>query len=77
VGKIYKPTLRCDAAARLVARVVRDELRLADARVEASEGGKRGMRVTVALPADRRAAAADVEQAMAAYLFEAVVTVGA
>ena len=45
VGKIYKPELRCDAAARLVRRVVHEQLALADAEVSVSEGGRRGMRV--------------------------------
>ena len=76
VGKIYKPTLRCDAAARLVARVVREELRLSGARVDATEGGKHGMRVTIVLPEDRSVDVAEVERAMAAYLFEAIVTAG-
>jgi fatty-acyl-CoA synthase len=75
VGKIYKPTLRCDAAARRVARVLRDELGVPDARVQVTEGGPRGMRVTIALPAARRAGAPRIAQAMAAYLFEASVTV--
>ncbi len=75
VGKIYKPALRCDAAARLVTRVVRDELGLADATVQASEGGRRGMRVRVTLPPAARLSAPAVEQALAAYLFEATVAV--
>src|SRR6185436_16211549 len=47
VGKIYKPQLRCDAAARLVTRVVREQLALRDAQVHVSEGGKRGLCVSV------------------------------
>jgi fatty-acyl-CoA synthase len=74
VGKIYKPALRCDAAAQLVARVVRKELGLHEARVDAEEGGKHGMRVTIVLPAERSGAADAVARAMSAYLFEAVVT---
>ena len=76
VGKIYKPALRCDAAARLVARVLRDEHGLPDARVEATEGGKHGMRIAIALPSERSDAVGTVERAMAAYLFEAIVTSG-
>ncbi|MGZ5276383.1 MAG: AMP-binding protein, partial [Caldimonas sp.] len=50
VGKIYKPQLRCDAASRLLARLVRDELALPEAQIQVSEGGRRGMRVSVILP---------------------------
>jgi len=75
VGKIYKPQLRCDAAARLVARVVREQLALPDARVQVNEGGRRGMRVSVTLPQSARQSVPAVEQALAAYLFEAQVAV--
>lgn len=74
VGKIYKPQLRCDAALRLVTRVVQQDLGLAAAEVQVAEGGKRGMRVSVRLPASASSAVAQVEQALAAYLFETVVT---
>ena len=76
VGKIYKPQLRCDAAARLLTRLVREELAVADARVQVSEGGRRGMRVSVTLPEAARLRAPAVEQALASYLFEAQVVVG-
>lgn len=76
VGKIYKPQLRCDAAQRLVARLVAEELAIADARVQVNEGGRRGLRVSVALPETARLSAALVEQALAGFLFEAEVVVG-
>ena len=76
VGKIYKPQLRCDAAARLVTSVVRDRLGIADAQVQASEGGRRGMRVRVTLPEAARAKVAAVQRELAGYLFEAEVAVG-
>jgi fatty-acyl-CoA synthase len=76
VGKIYKPQLRCDAAARLVTQVVRDQLALPDVRVQVSEGGRRGMRVSVILPEAARFSAPAVEQALATYLFETQVAVG-
>ena len=76
VGKIYKPQLRCDAAARLLTRLVREELAVADAQVQVSEGGRRGMRVSVTLPEAARLRAPAVEQALASYLFEAQVAVG-
>lgn len=75
VGKIYKPQLRCDAAARLLMRLVRHELDVADAQVQVSEGGRRGMRVTVTLPETSRLAAPIVEQALARFLFETQVAV--
>ena len=74
VGKIYKPQLRCDAARRLVLRVVRGSLALPDAQVQVEEGGRRGMRVGVTLAAADRPRLGEVEQALAAYLFEAKVT---
>lgn len=76
VGKIYKPALRCDAAARLVTRVVRDEHGLPDAQVQVSEGGRRGLQVSVTLPEAARPAMPAIEQALAAYLFETRITVG-
>ncbi|MGZ5712780.1 MAG: AMP-binding protein [Caldimonas sp.] len=75
VGKIYKPQLRCDAASRLLARLVRDELALPEAQIEVSEGGRRGMRVSVILPEAARHSAPAVEQALAGYLFESRVAV--
>jgi fatty-acyl-CoA synthase len=76
VGKIYKPQLRCDAAARLVARVAREQCGVADARVQASEGGRRGLRVSVVVPPAARHAVPAIEQALSAYLFETQVVVG-
>lgn len=75
VGKIYKPQLRCDAAARLVSRVVSEQCGVADARVQASEGGRRGLRVSVVVPEAARAKVPDVENILAGYLFETVVAV--
>jgi fatty-acyl-CoA synthase len=75
VGKIYKPQLRCDAAARRVARVVREQCGVADAQVQASEGGRRGLRVSVVVPQPARSAVPAIEQALSAFLFEAQVVV--
>jgi fatty-acyl-CoA synthase len=76
VGKIYKPKLRCDAAAWAVTRIVREQLALAEADVQVTEGGRRGMRVRVSLPAGARASVADVERALSPFLFEAEVAIG-
>jgi fatty-acyl-CoA synthase len=75
VGKIYKPELRCDATARLVRRVVHEQLALAGAAVSVSEGGRRGMRVMVVLPESCRLSLPVVEEALASYLFESHVAV--
>ena len=75
VGKIYKPQLRCDAATRLVSRVVAERLARSDARVHVSEGGRRGMKVSVVLPEGCRPSVPMVEEALAGYLFEVAVTV--
>lgn len=75
VGKIYKPQLRCDAAARLVRGIVRDQLALPDARVRVVEGGRRGRRVIVTVPEAAERSVSAVEQALAAYLFWSDVSV--
>jgi acyl-CoA synthetase (AMP-forming)/AMP-acid ligase II len=75
VGKIFKPELRCDAAARLVSAVLREQHRLPDAQVQVSAGGPRGLIVSVTLPTTAQAAMPAVTQALAGYLFEARVTV--
>jgi fatty-acyl-CoA synthase len=75
VGKIFKPELRCDAAARLVSAVLREQHQLPDAQVQVSAGGPRGLIVSVTLPTTARAAMPAVTQALAGYLFEARVTV--
>jgi fatty-acyl-CoA synthase len=75
VGKIYKPQLRCDAAARLVTQVVRGHCTAGDAKVQVHEGGRRGMRVEVTVPEGERHVLPALEQALAAYLFEARVAV--
>jgi fatty-acyl-CoA synthase len=76
VGKIYKPQLRCDAARRLVMQLVQRELGLAEVQVQAHEGGRRGMRISVTLPETARLSVPLVEQALASYLFETQVAVG-
>jgi fatty-acyl-CoA synthase len=75
VGKIYKPQLRCDAAARLVSRLVREQCGIADAKVQASEGGRHGLRVSVVVPQAARSAVPAIEQALSKYLFESQVVV--
>jgi fatty-acyl-CoA synthase len=73
VGKIYKPGLRCDAAKLKVAELVQGEMGLRDAEITVVDGGARGMRVTVTLGAADHALVAALEQALAAFLFEAEV----
>jgi hypothetical protein len=60
----------------VVSRIVREELALATAEVSVIEGGRRGMRVHVKLPASAQASIAEVERALSPYLFEAEVTTG-
>jgi fatty-acyl-CoA synthase len=76
VGKIYKPALRCDAASREVTRLVHEELGLRAGRIDAAEGGRRGLRVRVTLAAEAADAVPAVRAALAAYLFEAEVQAG-
>ncbi|MRD49015.1 acyl-CoA synthetase [Caenimonas koreensis DSM 17982] len=72
VGKIYKPSLRCDAAARLVTQWVK-QLGVSDAVIDVREGGRRGMTVTVELPESARALLPAVQDALKPYLFESSV----
>ncbi len=76
VGKIYKPALRCDAARRVVIRVVHELLAIRDAEVHVNEGGRRGLRVHVKLPRASSTSAPAVERELSPYLFEAEVAVG-
>ena len=76
VGKIYKPQLRCDAAERLVTQVLREQLGVSEAQVQASDGGRRGLRVSVIVPTAQRLAVPAIEQALASYLFETQVVLG-
>jgi fatty-acyl-CoA synthase len=75
VGKIYKPSLRCEAAKMKVSELVHDELGLNNAGIDAVDGGARGMRVTVTLAEDDRSSVPTLEDALADYLFEARVQV--
>jgi fatty-acyl-CoA synthase len=75
VGKIFKPSLRCDAAKRVVSALLQDELDLADATVDVFAGGSRGLSVHVTLPESRQASLAAVKSALEAYLFESRVSV--
>jgi fatty-acyl-CoA synthase len=76
VGKIFKPELRCDAAARMVKQLLSEQFQLADAQVQVSAGGPRGMRVNVSLSERSRSVVPAVKQTLDAYLFESHVQVG-
>ncbi len=76
VGKIFKPSLRCDAAKLVVSNLLRDELKLHDARVHVDAGGPRGLCVTVGLTEIDAPLRSRVEQKLQDYLFEARVMVG-
>lgn len=76
VGKIFKPSLRCDAAKQRVVDLLQTELGISDAQVDVSIGGTRGMSVTVTLSQDDGSSVAKLQSALAAFLFEAQVQVG-
>lgn len=76
VGKIYKPSLRCEAARMKVSDLVHNELDLPDASINVTVGGARGMRITVTVVEADRSSVPVVEQALAEYLFETSVQVG-
>lgn len=75
VGKIFKPSLRCEAAKMVVTRHLQDALNLPDAEVDVVAGGPRGLCVTVVLQPKDQAAASFVEEALGAFLFETRVQV--
>jgi fatty-acyl-CoA synthase len=74
VGKIFKPTLRRDAALRSVRELLAEQN--LNGEVDVTAGGPRGMRVTVELADDDGANAAQLQDVLNSYLFEATVTVG-
>jgi len=74
VGKIFKPSLRCDVARMKVNELVQGEFGLDDFGIEVVSGGPRGMCVTVSLSQDDRALVPKLEEALARFLFEAHVT---
>jgi fatty-acyl-CoA synthase len=74
VGKIFKPTLRRDAALHSVRELLAEQN--LDGEVDVTAGGPRGMRVTVELADDDGANAAQLQDVLNSYLFEATVTVG-
>ncbi|MFC6638979.1 AMP-binding enzyme [Sulfitobacter sediminilitoris] len=76
VGKIFKPSLRCDAAKLVVSNLLRDELELPDAQVQVEAGGPRGLCVTVGLSESDAPSLSRVEQRLQDFLFETRVTVG-
>lgn len=75
VGKIFKPSLRCDAAKLVVSRLLHDELDLPDADVEVVAGGPRGLCVKVMLSPKDQSSTSLVEQTLEAFLFETRVQV--
>ena len=76
VGKIYKPSLRCDATKMRITDLMHNELGLNNACVDVVTGGSRGMRVTVTLPKSNHSSVAKAETALEAFLFEGRVQVG-
>ncbi len=73
VGKIYKPSLRCEAARLKVRDLVHNELGMPGADIDVIDGGARGMRVTVTLAEGDWEKIPALEKELASYLFEAVV----
>ena len=70
VGKIYKPSLRCEAVKLKVTDLVQNELSLTNSKIDVVARGKRGMQVTVTLAPEGQSRVSDLEQTLAAYLFE-------
>lgn len=70
VGKIFKPSLRCEAAKLVVENLLRGELQVSDADVLVEAGGPRGLCVTVKLGAANTASRSVVDQKLKDFLFE-------
>ncbi|WP_170566374.1 AMP-binding protein [Ruegeria atlantica] len=76
VGKIFKPSLRCDAARLVVSNLLREQLKMPDAHVQVEAGGPRGLCVTVSLSETDVSSRSSVEQKLQDFLFETRVEVG-
>ncbi|WP_271952820.1 AMP-binding protein [Ruegeria faecimaris] len=76
VGKIFKPSLRCDAARLVVSNLLREQLKLPDAHVQVEAGGPRGLCVTVSLSGTDASSRPSVEEKLQDFLFETRVEVG-
>jgi fatty-acyl-CoA synthase len=77
IGKIFKPQLRTDATRRVVSDEIAKAIGGIDAVVEVAAGGKRGIDVTVTLPARHGSKQKAAEGALDGYLFDyKVVTSG-
>jgi fatty-acyl-CoA synthase len=77
VGKIFKPQLRTDAVRRVVIGDIARVCDPAQVEVDAVTGGKRGMQVTVTLPAGLAGQKDAIEKALDGYLFEHSVRIAA
>jgi fatty-acyl-CoA synthase len=77
VGKIFKPQLRTDAVRRVVIEDISRVCDPAQVEVDAVAGGKRGMQVTVTLPAGLASQKDAIEKALDGYLFEHSVRIAA
>jgi fatty-acyl-CoA synthase len=70
VGKVFKPLLRADATRRVVEDAIAAALDPDHAVVSAVPGGKRGMKVTIAIPACDAKRTPELRAALEGYLFE-------
>jgi len=70
VGKIFKPQLRNDAVRRVVVEELVKGVGVDDLSVDVVAGGKRGIDVTVVLPAEHSAKRSAAEAALEGYLFD-------
>jgi fatty-acyl-CoA synthase len=70
VGKIFKPQLRNDAVQRIVVEEIVKRVGIDGVSVDVVAGGKRGVDVTVTLPAKHLAKRSAVEAALEGYLFD-------
>ena len=75
VGKIFKPSLRCQAIKFVIQELLDNEFKLHNAKIDVVSGGPRGMCVTVILSNEDETSAPDIVKALEAYLFETKVQI--
>ena len=75
VGKIYKPSLRLEAARLKVLDLINNEIGLHNFDVDVMDGGARGMCVTVRVAKVDQQSIPEIEKVLAGYLFESKVKV--
>ena len=75
IGKIFKPSFRCEAAKQKVADLFKNEFKITEAEVDVATGGPHGMCVTVTIPEGNHSDKKTAEDALNEFLFEAKIII--